>query len=547
MKSSTPNQFFLLTDHRLKLVAVTLITMTILTYILERLEKLYLPPLVPLAVFFCSGIVFEFYSCSAFYIIFCLAFISAAMGIVLLKKRVWSHFFIFTCAFLIGAMTLANSQMPAPDPIARATQLVRQAARVKGIVISEPQVSGKNISFVFGVSELRKEAMGVSLGGSILPHGLTYKVSGKVLVRCYQKLDLAYGDELILEGSLYKPSGFFRTKGAVVSSVSRSGAPIVLSVKKNGYVERIGIRKGSKLKHLSFDLKHQMKNTITSLVGQFSAVILNGILLGEQGIGMRPVRDMMVKTGTWHIMVVSGSHTALLAFIFLLIFKAIRIPRTTRFLLTVVLLVVYCFLTGSSSPVARATVMAIVFLFSYLIERNPIFYNSLALAALLILAFDPLQLFNVGFQLSFLSVFFIVWLFPKINGIFKHRDINRTWEIAISYFSVSLCAWIGTAPLLAGVFGSFSIITVPANMVIVPLAMLVVTSGFVLVALGSFSLCLAHPIAQAVEFLIFLLLKINGLFCGLPFAYYEFPGIGLWLVLGLYVFIFISFCLKYKR
>ncbi|MFH0940916.1 MAG: ComEC/Rec2 family competence protein [Candidatus Omnitrophota bacterium] len=480
--------------------------MSIRTYILERLEKLCLPPLVPWVIFFCSGIIFESYSrntiqSSVFYIIFPLSLICVSMGVILLRKRGWSHFFLFTCAFCIGAMTLANSQTPAPDSIVRVTQFAKQVVRVKGIVISEPYVSGKKISFMFNVFELKKNAF-------------TYKVSGDVFVQCYQKLDLNYGDALILEGSLHRPA--------------------VLSVKKHGFTERIGRREGNGLKHLSLDLKRRMKNTIASSVGTFSAVILEGILLGEQGEAMRPVRDMMVKTGTWHIMVVSGSHTALLAFIFLLFFKAIRIPKTLRFLLTVALLVAYCFLTGSSSPVVRATVMTICLLSSYLIERNPIFYNGLALAALLILVFDPLALFNVGFQLSFLSVFFIVWLFPKINGIFRHRGINRAWEVVISYFSVSLCAWIGTAPLLAGVFGSFSIITVPANMVIVPLAMLVVTSGFVLTALGSFSLCLARPIAQAVEFFIFLLLKINGFFCGIPFASHEFPSIPHWLVFALY-------------
>ncbi|MEK7849779.1 MAG: ComEC/Rec2 family competence protein [Candidatus Omnitrophota bacterium] len=502
--------------------------MNIRTYILERLEKLCLPPLVPWVIFFCSGIIFESYSRSVFYIIFSLALFCVSMGIILLRKRGWSHFFLFTCAFFIGAMTFANSQTPAPDSIVRAAEFAKQAVQVKGIVISEPYVSGKKISFMLEAFELKKGAF-------------AYKISGKVFVQCYQKLDLNYGDALILEGSLHRPFGFLRKKGAAVSSVPRSGAAVVLSVKKYGFVERIGRGGGNGLKHLSLDLKRRMKNTIASSVGKFSAVILEGILLGEQGEAMRPVRDMMVKTGTWHIMVVSGSHTALLAFIFLLFFKAIRIPRTLRFLLTMALLVVYCFLTGSSSPVVRATVMTIVLLSSYLIERNPIFYNGLALAAILILVFDPLQLFNIGFQLSFLSVFFIVWLFPKINGIFRHRGINRAWQVVISYFSVSLCAWIGTAPLLAGVFGSFSPITVPANMVIVPLAMLVVTSGFVLAALGSFSLCLARPIAQAVEFFIFLLLKINSLFCGLPFASYEFPSIPLWLVFGLYILLFFIF------
>jgi competence protein ComEC len=495
--------------------------MNIKAYVLERLEKLCLPPLVPWAIFFCSGIIFESYSrnaiqSSVFYIIFYLALICASMGVILLRKRGWSHFFLWVCAFFIGALTLANSQTPAHDSMIRATQFYKQTVQVKGIVATEPLVLDKKISFMLDVLGLKKG-------------DLVHKVSGEVLVQCYQKLDLNYGDELILEGFLHRPSGFLKNK--------RPG--VVLSVKKYGFVERIGTREASGLKHLSLDLKRRMKDTIASSVGRSSAVILKGILLGEQGVKMRPVRDMMVRTGTWHIMVVSGSHTALLAFIFLLFFKAIRIPRLARFLLTMVLLVVYCLLTGSSGPVVRATVMTIVILLSYLIERNPIFYNGLALAALFILVFDPQALFNVGFQLSFLSVFFIVWLFPKINGIFQYRAFHRVWKVAISYFSVSLCAWIGTAPLLAGVFGSFSIITVLANMVIVPLAMLVVTSGFVLVAVGSFSLNLTHPIAQAVEFFIFLLLTINGFFCALPFASYEFTNIPLWLIFGLYACLFL--------
>ncbi len=500
--------------------------MNIRTHLFKRLDNISLPPLVPWAILYCLGIVFESYCHAAFYLIFSMALSCASLGISLLKKRGWSHFFLWACAFFIGALALANSRMPAHDSIVRLTRSVKQTVQVKGIVITEPAVLDKKISFVLGVSGLKKG-------------GLFYKVSGGLLVQCYQKLDLDYGDELILEGSLHMPFAFLSNKG--------TGA--VLSVKKSGSVERIGTRKGSRLKHLSLDLKRRLKNTISSSLGAFSAMILEGILLGEQGAKMRPVREMMVRTGTWHIMVVSGSHTALLAFIFLLFFKAIRIPRLARFLLTITFLIAYCFLTGSSGPVVRATVMTIVILFSYLIERNPIFYNGLALAALFILFFDPSALFNIGFQLSFLSVFFIVWLFPIINGIFK-----------LSYFSVSLCAWIGTAPLLAGVFGSFSLITVPANMVIVPLAMLVVTSGFVLAVLGSFSLCLATliswPVAASVEFFILLLLKINSLFCSLPFAFYEFPGIPKWLVFGLYILIFsifarhkyfLSFYLKYKR
>ncbi len=489
--------------------------MNIKITVLERLEKIYLAPLVPWALFFCSGMALGPLCRAPVGFLLLLGLFLSLLGALFLKKRLIAHLFIYSLAFLLGALTLQDARarsygFAAPEK--------KQTVLVKGVIISDPVTTENTVSFVLEAREIKKDDS-------------SCKLDKRFFCLSRRPFDYAYGDEMELQGSLYGPYGFFKNRAVAA----------VLNVKKDGFIELLRRRRGNPFKHIALDLRQRMKKIFRSSVGPFSAVILNGILLGETGPGMKPVRDIMVRTGTWHIMVVSGSHTALLAFIFLMFFKMLRLPRVLRFCLTMAMLALYCLLTGSSDPVVRSTVMAILFLTTYMIRRNPLVANSLALAALTILIFDPEALFNVGFQLSFLSVIFIVWFYPKIKPLFPAAG-GVVWDC----FAVSLSAWVGTAPLLAYAFGNFCLVTVLANMVVVPLAMVVVFAGFALVFFGSFSTFLAHLLAPSVELLIFFLFKANAIFASLPGAFYAFPPISLPAVFCCYVVLFIcSFCLKY--
>jgi competence protein ComEC len=118
---------------------------------------------------------------------------------------------------------------------------------------------------------------------------------------------------------------------------------------------------------------------------------------------------------------VSGFNVGIVTFIIILLLKLIRLPRKVRLACAIILLILYCLVTGASTPVVRATVMAGVFLLAYLFKREPDIYNSLFLAAIFILAFNPRQLFDIGFQLSFASVFSIIYIYPKIKS---HQALN---------------------------------------------------------------------------------------------------------------------------
>lgn len=388
---------------------------------------------------------------------------------------------------------------------------------VKGVIVSEPSFATDKTSFVIESSEIKH-------------NNTSCNVSGKVFIRCKGEADFSYGDEVIIYGGLYKPYNYFK----------RRLAYLMLSVSGRSNIEKVGCLKLNLLEATIAYLKLKIEKIFSTQVEPRCAQLLCALILGEREKVPSIVRESMIHTGTWHIMVVSGSHTALVALILLIFFKMARVPRNIRFCLTTALLIVYCILTGASSPVVRSTVMTGIFLAGFLIERKPHFYNSLAIACLAILIFDPVQLFDIGFQLSFVSVFFIVWLPPKIKKLFPEKSSQGCiLSYTTTCFCVSFSAWLGTAPLIAHTFGNFSSISVLANIVVVPLAMLVMTTGFALVAVGSFFPFFAMPLGHANEFFMFLLIKINFLLERLPFAFLNFPPIPLLFVIGYYILLFL--------
>jgi competence protein ComEC len=231
----------------------------------------------------------------------------------------------------------------------------------------------------------------------------------------------------------------------------------------------------------------------------------------------------MMKTGTIHILVVSGFNVGIVTFIITLVLKLMRLPRKLRLGLSTPLLIIYCLATGASTPVVRATVMAIVFLAANLIQREADIYNSLCVAMFFILTVNPLQLFDIGFQLSFASVLSIIYLYPKIKlllriGCIKTKFVRLLFEGCL----VSLSAWLGTLGIIAYYFRIFAPITVFANIFIIPLATLITLCGFSLIFFGLILPSAAGMFAASCELFVLALVQINLFLARLPGAYFSF-------------------------
>ncbi len=193
-----------------------------------------------------------------------------------------------------------------------------------------------------------------------------------------------------------------------------------------------------------------------------AAAFISAVLTGDSEYISTDTRELFISAGTAHMLALSGMHVAVIAFIVSLLFFPLRLIGHEKWamLFTLVLLWLYALLTGMSPSVVRAVIMASVILTGRMVQRSSSPFNSLWLAAILILLFSPWQLFSIGFQLSFAAVASILMFSFEFV---PHRPL---WGIARSLFQwvgVSVSAVIGTGALSAFYFHQIPLLFVIAN------------------------------------------------------------------------------------
>jgi len=239
--------------------------------------------------------------------------------------------------------------------------------------------------------------------------------------------------------------------------------------------------------------------------------LYRALVLGErQGIGQEE-REPFDRTGLGHVLAVSGLHIGLVAWVSFLLLKALfsrfyvlalkTDVRKLAALSTCIPVVAYTLVAGFQISTQRAMIMVLAYLFSLVLGREKEVWSTLALAGLCILAIDPHALFSISFQLSFAAVIGILWLTPMLFNRFPSVDespakgrtiLNRIFLYVIGLVLVSFSATIFLLPITSLYFHRFSLVTIPANVTVVPLLGLwVLPSGL----LSAFTLPFSSSIA----------------------------------------------------
>jgi competence protein ComEC len=215
-------------------------------------------------------------------------------------------------------------------------------------------------------------------------------------------------------------------------------------------------------------------------VGGEEGDILRGLLTGELEYVDMPTREAFARTGTIHLLAVSGQNAAV---IILALFVVVSwIPnRLVQLPVYVGALVVYAAVAGGSPSIVRAVVMASVFKLVMTVGRIQRPLNTLAFAALVLLILRPGDLFDIGFQLSFASVAGILMVVTPLSGaIAQHWPRLRRRAVlfgVLQLFLISIGTQLFTLPLVLYHFGYVSIVAPLVNIVVVPLASLALGAG----------------------------------------------------------------------
>lgn len=256
------------------------------------------------------------------------------------------------------------------------------------------------------------------------------------------------------------------------------------------------------------------------------AKLVKAILLGKRSDVPSETLDTFRNSGTFHVLAVSGLHVGLVAMFCYFSLSAFRIPKKVLSLLTILAVLIYACLVGFRPSVFRASLMAILFLFATIINRDVDIFNLLAVAALALLLLNPTQLWDVGFQLSFVAVASIVYFVPKME-----KPLRKLWEssdsgnvsrlrklkntalkwLVLSYI-VTFAAQLGTGPLIAFHFYRAYPLGIFVGPFAVGLVSLIVGVGMTSVCVGFIWIPLAKLLALVNHAIIFIFLKLIGIF-----------------------------------
>ena len=240
-----------------------------------------------------------------------------------------------------------------------------------------------------------------------------------------------------------------------------------------------------------------------SHLGTEEAAIAAAMSLGDKRSLDAAQRQSFSATGVSHVLALSGLHLGILFSLYSLLFvNRLRSRRGRVFasLVGVALLWGFALLVSFPLSLVRATVMFTLWQLSVVLYGERSSLNNLALAALLILLFSPASLFDIGFQLSFTSVFFILLLTPNIP---RPRWLRRSRLLALLYgwLTVSIVAQIGTGPLVAYYFHTIPLVGLLGNLLAIPLAYVILGLALVFFLIPGFQGLTATLLGWCIRFL----------------------------------------------
>ena len=257
-----------------------------------------------------------------------------------------------------------------------------------------------------------------------------------------------------------------------------------------------------------------LRHKISFFMSGDESELAKAMVIGERSGINKEINEQFVNTGTIHILSVSGLHIGFLTGMLMIMASLMRIPRRFRFLSIAPILILYALIVGMMPSIMRAVIMALVVSFGLFLQRKPQILNSLGFAALVILTFNPSQLFTPGFQLSFAAVMSIAFFHKKILAIvytsYPALEEKPLPGSMISLSVLTLAATLGTIPLTAYYFSRISVVSILANLIVVPLAGIFTTMTFTFVGISMLSSWVAGIFGSAAQLVGFAILKINS-------------------------------------
>ncbi len=282
-----------------------------------------------------------------------------------------------------------------------------------------------------------------------------------------------------------------------------------------------------KMRHL----RETLGNAMTRHMGTTEAALLKGLVFGERTALPAEIGWDFADTGLVHILSVSGYHVALLAGVIYGLLRLANCSEAVRIKITMLCIAGYVLLVGFSPPVVRSALMAVVLLGADLLLRKKDGLQALLVAGSLLLLWEPRQLYDIGFQLSFGATAGLILLSPGFSAAFrKYLPAG-----AASISAATVAATLAVLPFLANYFQQISLIALLSNIVLTYPVSLLIVSGMLAALLGGLWAPPAYLLNLFNNWLAGLLIRLTALFAGVPGAALHIPVFSWWAAAGYYL------------
>ncbi len=306
--------------------------------------------------------------------------------------------------------------------------------------------------------------------------------SSSILISVDRYPEFTYGDEIKIEGVLEDPytesyENYLSVKG-------------ITQVMRFPIIEKISEDNGNSLKKNLFKIKNHTINTFQTLLPRTKSALLSGITLGERSEFGEDLKDSMRKSGTTHIVALSGYNITILVCV-ILGTLTFFMKRQFASVITALIIIGFVVMTGGEASVVRAAIMGLILLLGKESGRDYKIGNAIVCAALFMTLLNPSVLvFDIGFQLSFLALLGIIYIKPVLEKILKlnTKESFLSWK---ENLLTTTSAQLAVIPLLINYFGSVSVTSILANIMILELIPLTMALGFIIGGLSFFSMSLA--------------------------------------------------------
>ena len=476
-----------------------------------------------LGIFMASIFPFDHY----FYLFICLiAFLFLFIGI---KNKLFFIFGLLALFLILGAVRYQFS-LPA-DTADKIYYYNGQKVEFAGVVNKEPDQRE-------GVIRYEVKAQKILINNS------WQDMSGKVLVTNFLFPEYKYGDLLQLNCELKRPEKI--NDFAYDKYLARYDIYAICYYPK---IEKIGEDKGDFLLANIYKFKSFFVSRLNQVLPEPYSSFLAGLLIGAKKSIPADLQAVFNKTGTTHIVAVSGFNITIIVTFLMLVLNSLAVSRKKSFWLINGGLLFFIIITGFQASILRAGIMGfLVLLANYLGRLNRV-TNALVFAAAFMLMINPkLLVYDMGFQLSFLATLGLIYLQPILASYCKVDSLkNKFLKVVLGdYFCTTISAIIMTTPIIMYNFGKVSFVAPLANILVLPFIPIAMLLGFICSVFGLISLKLGWIFGWAVWLVLSYIIWILEKLAGLNWAYFEFDKISFYLMLLLY-FAIIIFIYKNKK